>query len=137
LDNQYRFEQRTAKLVLIFSGLAIFVACLGLYGLATFSAERRTKEIGIRKVMGASVAHVSMLLSKDFIFLVLLSIGIACPLGFSLMSSWLEGFVYRISLHWYFFLMAGGIALSIAALTVLYHAVTAARLNPVKSLKVE
>lgn len=137
LQNQYRVEQRTGKLVLIFSCLAIFVACLGLYGLATFSAERRTKEIGIRKVMGASIGHVSMLLSRDFIFLVTLSIALAFPAGFMLMRSWLQGFVYHIALRWHFFLMAGGIALSIAAMTVLYHGVTAARMNPVKSLRAE
>jgi putative ABC transport system permease protein len=137
LDNQYRFEQRTGKLVLFFSVLAIFVACLGLYGLATFTTERRTKEIGIRKVMGASVANVSALLSKDFIALIILSILIASPLGYSLMSKWLEGFVYRIELDWLFFLAAGLLPLSIAALTIIYQAMVAARMDPVKSLRAE
>jgi len=137
LDNQYRFEQRTAKLVMIFSMLAIFVACLGLYGLATFTAERRVKEIGIRKVMGASIANISALLSKDFILLVVVSIIIASPLGYYLMSQWLQGFVYRINLEWSSFLAAGLLALLIAALTVVYQAITAARMNPAKSLRVE
>jgi ABC-type antimicrobial peptide transport system permease subunit len=137
LENQYLFEQRTAKLVLIFSGLAIFVACLGLYGLAIFTAEKRTKEIGIRKVMGASIANVSVLLSTDFILLVIISIMIASPLGYLLLRSWLNDFTYRITLEWYYFAEAGLLALSIAALTVLYQAINAATMNPVKSLRTE
>jgi putative ABC transport system permease protein len=137
LENQYRFEQRTGKVVFLFSMLAIFVACLGLYGLATFNAERRTKEIGIRKVMGASVMNVGALLSRDFIYLIVLSIIIASPLGYMLMRTWLEGFVYRIELDWRFFVAAGSLPLSVAILTVFYQAVTAARMDPVKSLRSE
>ncbi|MEK6783704.1 MAG: ABC transporter permease [Bacteroidota bacterium] len=137
LENQYQFEQRTGKVVFFFSMLAIFVACLGLYGLATFNAERRTKEIGIRKVMGASVINVGALLSKDFIYLIVLSIIIASPLGYFLMRSWLEGFVYRIELDWRFFVAAGSLPLSVAILTVFYQAVAAARMDPVKSLRSE
>lgn len=135
LENQYQFEQRTGKIVFFFSLLAIFVACLGLYGLATFNAERRTKEIGIRKVLGASVMNVGALLSRDFIYLVVLSITIASPVGYFLMRNWLEGFVYRIELNWLFFAAAGSLPLSIAVLTVFYQAVAAARMDPVKSLR--
>ncbi|HEU5290561.1 MAG TPA: FtsX-like permease family protein [Cyclobacteriaceae bacterium] len=137
LENQYQSEQRTGKVVFFFSMLAIFVACLGLYGLATFNAERRTKEIGIRKVMGASVASVGALLSKDFIFLIVLSIIIASPAGYFLMRSWLEVFVYRIELDWFFFAIAGSLPLPIAVLIVFYQAVVAARMDPVKSLRSE
>lgn len=137
LENQYQFEQRTGKVVFFFSFLAIFVACLGLYGLATFNAERRTKEIGIRKVMGASVMNVGGLLSRDFVYLVVLSIIIASPVGYFLMGTWLEGFVYRIELDWLYFVAAGSLPLSIAVLTIFYQAVAAARMNPVKSLRSE
>ena len=117
--------------------LAIFVACLGLYGLATFNAERRTKEIGIRKVMGASVINTGGLLSRDFIYLVVLSIIIPSPVGYFMMRTWLDGFVYRIELDWLFFAAAGALPLSIAILTVFYQAVVAARMDPVKSLRSE
>lgn len=137
LESQYQYEQRTGKVVFFFSLLAIFVACLGLYGLATFNAERRTKEIGVRKVMGASVMNVGALLSKDSIYLVVLSIIIASPVGYFLMRTWLEGFVYRIELNWLFFVAAGSLPLSIGVLTVFYQAVTAARMDPVKSLRSE
>jgi ABC-type antimicrobial peptide transport system permease subunit len=137
LENQYQVEQRIGKVVLFFSMLAIFVACLGLYGLATFNAERRTKEIGIRRVMGASAMNVGTLLSRDFIYLIVLSIIIASPVGYFLMRTWLEGFVYRIGLDWRFFVAAGSLPLSIAALTVFYQAVAAARMDPVKSLRSE
>jgi ABC-type antimicrobial peptide transport system permease subunit len=135
LEKQYQFEQRTGKVVFFFSMLAIFVACLGLYGLATFNAERRTKEIGIRKVLGASVANVGALLSRDSLSLIVLSIFIASPAGYFLMRTWLEGFVYRIELDWRFFVAAGSLPLSVAALTVFYQAVAAARMDPVKSLR--
>jgi putative ABC transport system permease protein len=137
LENQYRVEQRIGKVVFFFSMLAIFVACLGLYGLATFNAERRTKEIGIRKVMGATVMNVGALLSTDFIFLVVLSIIIASPVSYFLVRGWLEGFVYRIELSWLFFLAAGLLPLTIAILTIFLLAVAAAQMNPVKSLRSE
>lgn len=137
LENQYQFEQRTGKVVFFFSLLAIFIACLGLYGLATFNAERRIKEIGIRKVMGASVINVGGLLSRDFIYLVVLSIIIASPVGYFLMRVWLQGFVYRIELDWLFFVAAGSLPLSIAILTVFHQAVVAARMDPAKSLRSE
>jgi ABC-type antimicrobial peptide transport system permease subunit len=137
LEKQYQFEQKTGKVVFFFSLLAIFVACLGLYGLATFNAERRTKEIGIRKVMGASVLNVGALLSRDFIYLIVLSIIIASPAGYFLMRTWLEGFVYRIELDWHLFLVAGSLPLFVAMLTVFYQAISTARMDPVKSLRSE
>jgi hypothetical protein len=137
LEQQYQLEQKTGKIVFFFSALAIFVACLGLYGLATFNTERRTKEIGIRKVMGASVVNVGALLSRDFIYLILLGIIIASPIGYWLMRNWLEGFAYRIELSWLHFVVAGLLPLLIAVVTVLYQATIAARLNPVKSLRSE
>jgi putative ABC transport system permease protein len=137
LAQQYRLQDTTGKLVLFFSSLAIFVACLGLYGLAAFTAERRTKEIGIRRVLGASVRSVSMLLSRNFISLVLMSILIAFPLSWWLSGRWLEDFAYRIDLEWTLFALAGMLALVIAAVTVLSQAFSAANANPVDSLRSE
>jgi ABC-type antimicrobial peptide transport system permease subunit len=137
LDKQYHFEQRAGNIVLFFSVLAIVVACLGLYGLATFTTERRTKEIAIRKVLGATVLNVSALLSKDFILLVLISNVIAMPVGYLLTSRWLESFVYRIDADWKFLLAAGACALIIALITISFQAVSAASTNTVKSLRSE
>jgi putative ABC transport system permease protein len=137
LENQYQFEQRTGKVVFFFSMLAIFVACLGLYGLATFNAERRTKEIGIRKVMGASMMNVGAVLSKDFIVLIMLSTVIASPVGYFLMGRWLEGFAYRIELSWLLFVAAASLPLSIAILTLCHQAIAAARMDPVRVLRSE
>lgn len=137
LDDQYKLEQRSAEIVFIFSGLAIFVACLGLYGLVVFTAEKRRKEIGIRKVMGASIANLSGLLSMDFIWLVVVSIIIASPIGYYLLHSWLQKFSYRIALEWYYFAEAGLLALLIAAITVLCQSFIAARINLIKILRVE
>ncbi|HZY78202.1 MAG TPA: ABC transporter permease [Cyclobacteriaceae bacterium] len=137
LEKQYQFEHRVGNIVLLFSILAIVVACLGLYGLATFTTERRTKEIAVRKVLGASVVNVSALLSRDFILLVAISNVIALPTGYLLASRWLESFVYRIDADWKFLLSAGVFALLIAFITVLFQAVSAARTNTVKSLRSE
>ncbi|HTF20412.1 MAG TPA: FtsX-like permease family protein, partial [Chryseolinea sp.] len=137
LDRQYKLQQTTGTLVMFFSLLAIFVACLGLYGLAAFTAERRTKEIGIRKALGASVGSVSMLLSRDFVSLVLISIIVACPIAYKLMDGWLQNFVYRVEMDWKFLAVAGLLALSVAVITVLYQAVAVARKNPVHSLRTE
>jgi hypothetical protein len=133
----YASEQRVAALSKYFAVLAIFISCLGLYGLAAFTAEQRTKEIGIRKVLGASVASIMGLLSKDFVKLVLVAIVIATPLSWYGMSKWLQDFSYRIDLEWWVFLITGGLALLIALLTVSFQAVKAALTNPVKSLRSE
>ncbi len=133
----YTSDQRTAKIVFIFSGLAIFIACLGLFGLAAFIAEQKTKEIGIRKVLGASIPNIVMLLSGNFIRLVLLSVVIAIPVSWWLMNSWLQDFAYRISIGWTVFVLAGVTVLTIALLTVSFQAIKAAMTNPVKALRSE
>ena len=121
----------------MFAGIAIFVACLGLFGLVAFTAERRTKEIGIRKVLGASVSGIVMLLSKDFVKLVLIANVIAWPIAYWAMRDWLANFAYRINLDWQIFALSGGLALVVAVLTVGYQAWKAARANPVDALRYE
>lgn len=137
LENQYRTEQRTGRVVFYFSMLAIFVSCLGLFGLVTFTAEQRTKEIGIRKVLGASVSNIVGLLSKDFLQLVLLAILIASPVAWYVMNWWLADFAYKISVEWWVFVLAGLLAIGIALLTVSFKAIRAAVVNPVRSLRSE
>jgi len=124
-------------LVRIFAVVAILISCLGLFGLATFTAEQRTKEIGIRKILGASVTGIATLLSKEFLQLVLLAIVIATPLAWWAASNWLSGFVFRTPLQWSVFALAGIAALLIALLTVSARAIKAALSNPVKSLRTE
>ena len=136
-NRQYAAEQRLARLFGVFAGLAIFIACLGLFALTTFTTERRVKEIGVRKVLGASVANIVALLSKDFLKLVLVAILIASPLTWWAANRWLQDFAYKISLEWWMFAGAGLLAVGIAMLTVSYQAVKAALVNPVKSLRSE
>jgi len=136
-DNAYKGERQTGKLVTIFATLSIFISCLGLFGLATYVAEQRTKEVGIRKVLGASVTGITTLLSKDFVKLVLLAIAVATPLAYYFIHQWLQGFAYRIELSWWVFILSGAIALTIALLTVSFQAIKAAMMNPVKSLRSE
>ncbi|HEY5462155.1 MAG TPA: ABC transporter permease [Hanamia sp.] len=136
-DEMYRAEQRAGTIALIFSVLAIFIACLGLFGLATFIAKQRTKEIGIRKVLGASVTSVTKMLSKDFIKLVIIACIIAIPLSYLAMNKWLQGFAYRIHISWWIFLIAGIMAILIALITVSFQAIKAAIANPVESLRSE
>jgi len=134
---QYMQEQRTATIVKIASALSIFIACMGLFGLATLTVVRRTREIGIRKVLGASVSSVVRLLSKEFLVLVIIAALIAFPLGWWAMNKWLEDFAYRIHIEWWVFPVAGIAALIIALLTVSFQAIKAALANPVKSLRTE
>ena len=136
-DQQYRSEERFGKLFLNFAILAIFISCLGLLGLASYSTMQRTKEIGIRKVMGASVRGIINLLSKEFLKLVIISFFIAMPLAWYLMNMWLEDFAYRTNIGWWVFVIAGMIALVIALFTVSFQAVRAAVANPVRSLRTE
>jgi len=136
-EAQYRAEQRLGTLFLIFSGLAVFIACLGLLGLASFTAEKRTKEIGIRKVLGASVPNLIFMLCKAFARWVIVANIVAWPIAFYFMSQWLEGFAYRTAITWDIFLMAGGVALVISVLTVIFQANRAATVNPVKALRYE
>jgi putative ABC transport system permease protein len=136
-NQTYEAERKIGRILGISAGLTIFVACLGLFGLATFTAEQRTKEIGIRKVLGASVANIVALLSKDFLKLVLISNLIAWPLAGWVMQKWLQDFEYRIALEWWVFGGVGLLALFIALCTVSFQAVKAALMNPVKSLRRE
>ncbi len=136
-ENLYRAESRLSQVFGIFTGLAIFVACLGLLALAAFLAEQRTKEIGIRKVMGASVRSIVLLLSKGFTRLVLIAFVIAIPLAYWAMQTWLSDFAYRIEISVWPFLLAGGVALLIAWLTVSYQSIKAALANPIDALRDE
>jgi ABC-type antimicrobial peptide transport system permease subunit len=130
-------ERRTATLTALFAALTIFISCLGLFGLAAYMAQNRIKEIGVRKVLGASVASITTLLSKDFLKLVVISLIIATPVAGYGMYKWLQDYPYRVSLEWWVFAVAGLAAVSIALLTVSFQAIRAARANPVKNLRTE
>jgi ABC-type antimicrobial peptide transport system permease subunit len=136
-EKLYEKDQRTALMFNIFSVVAILISCMGLFALAAFTAERRTKEIGVRKVLGASVSGIIGLLSKDFVVMVGIGIAIASPLAGYVMQQWLQNFAYRIDIQWWFFVVAGLIAMSIALITVSIQAIRAALVNPVQSLKSE
>ena len=136
-DDMYRVEQRVSNIALTFAILAIIVACLGLFGLASFISEQRTKEIGIRKVLGLSMEGIVKLLSKDFVKLVLIAFVIASPVAWYFMNRWLQDFAFRVDIAWWVFGLAGMLALAIALLTVSYQAIKAALTNPVKSLRAE
>ncbi len=137
LDSAYHGEQRLGQLFAYFTGLAILIACLGLFGLISFMVEQRTKEIGIRKVLGATVSGIVGLLSKDFIKLVLIAVVIASPIAWWAMNRWLEDFAYRIDIEWWMFVLSGLAAVAIALLTVSWQAIRAAVANPVESLRDE
>lgn len=134
---QYQSEQIVGKLAGYFAFLAIFISCLGLFGLAAFTAEQRTKEIGVRKVLGASVAGIVGLLSKDFLKLVVMAIVLASPVAWYVMKQWLQGFAYQIDIEWWMFVLAGVIAVLIAVFTISFQSVRAATVNPVRSLRSE
>lgn len=136
-DRKFGNEERIGKLAGFFAALAIFISCLGLFGMASFMAEQRTKEIGIRKVLGASVLNVWRLLSKDFLVLVLISLFIATPIAYYFMHSWLQDYEYRTTISWWIFAVTAAGALAITLLTVSFQAVKAALANPTKSLKTE
>lgn len=134
---QYLTEERTLTLAKYFAWLTILISCLGLFGLAAFDTERRTKEIGIRKVLGANTNSLIALLSKDFLKLVAIAIIFASPLAYYLMNKWLQDFAYRVDISWWIFIVAGALALFIALITVSFQAIKAAIANPVKSLRTE
>jgi len=140
-DDQYALkfsgEERIGKLATFFACLAIFISCLGIFGLASFTAEQRTKEIGVRKVLGASIFNLWQLLSKDFVVLVMISFLIATPIAYYFMNGWLKNYEYRSEISWWIFGISGLGALIITLLTVSYQAVKAASANPVKSLRTE
>jgi putative ABC transport system permease protein len=133
----YADEERFSSIMKIFSGIAIFIGSLGLYGLIAFMAVQRTKEVGIRKVLGASVGSILMMFYKEFIFLVLIAILVASPIAYYFMDNWLQDFAYRINIEWWIFALSGALAVLIAILTVSFQSVKAALMNPIKSLKTE
>jgi putative ABC transport system permease protein len=137
LDKLYAPEQRTGTIFKWFASLAIFISCLGLFGLISYAAEQRTKEIGIRKVLGASVANIVNMLGKDFLKLVLIANIIAWPVAWWVMHNWLNDFAYRITIEWWVFVVAGLTAIIIAIVTISFQAIKAAIANPVKSLRTE
>jgi len=136
-DNMYRSEQRSGKIFISFAVLAIVIACLGLFGLAAYAAEQRTKEIGIRKVLGATVGNIVGMLSKDFLKLVIIASLIAFPVAWWFMNKWLQDFAYRIHIGWWVFVLAAFVSVFIAIITVSFQAVKAALANPVKNLRTE
>jgi len=136
-NRYYLSEERVGKLISVFASLAIFLSCLGLFGLASFTADQRTKEIGIRRVLGASLSGVMVLLTKEFVRLVAVANIIAWPLAYFAMNKWLQNFAYRVPLSIWIFLLSGLAALVIALLTVSYQTVKAATANPVDSLRYE
>jgi ABC-type antimicrobial peptide transport system permease subunit len=133
----FKSEMLIGKLSRVFAALAIIISCLGLFGLAAYTAERRTKEIGIRKVLGASITGITGLLSKDFLRLVFISAIIAYPLSWWMMHNWLQNYAYRVEISWWVFIVAGILALIIALITISFQAIRAALANPVKSLRTE
>ena len=130
-------EVRVGKLATFFSILAIFISCLGVFGMASFTAEQRTKEIGVRKVVGATVFNIWQLLSKDFVRLVIIAFVIAVPLSYYFMHNWLQNYQYRTALSWWIFAATGIGALLITLTTVSFQSIKAAIANPVKSLRTE
>jgi putative ABC transport system permease protein len=136
-DSTYRAEQRVGRIFITFALLSILIGCLGLFGLAAFTAERRTKEIGVRKVLGASVGNIATMLSKDFLKLVLIAILVASPIAWYGMNQWLADFAYKIDIQWWIFVVAGVLATFIALATVSFQSIKAALMNPVKSLRSE
>lgn len=133
----HKADERFEVLFSWLTGLAIFIACLGLFALIAFVVEQRTKEIGIRKVMGASVTHIAMLIYKDFLKVIMVALAIASPVAWYFMNRWLEGFAYHIEISWWVFGMAGILAFLIAFITISYQSVKASLMNPVNSLKME
>jgi putative ABC transport system permease protein len=137
LDLFYQEDLKREKIFIASSFATIFIACLGLFGLAAFTAQQRTKEIGIRKVLGASVSHITLLLSRDFLTLVLIAFVLSVPIAWLAMHEWLQNFAYRIPISPWLFISAGGMAIAVALLTVSFQAIKAALANPVKSLRNE
>jgi putative ABC transport system permease protein len=136
-DSLYRQEDRLKTITFYFSFLAVLIGCLGLFGMASFTAEQRTKEIGIRKVLGASVPGIVRLLAKEFVLLVIVANLIALPVAYFAMNRWLQSFAYRMDIHAWIFVLSAALSLSIALITVSYQAIRAALANPVDSLRYE
>jgi putative ABC transport system permease protein len=137
VNKQYETETTLSSIINSFTGMAVLISCLGLFGLAAFSAERRTKEIGIRKVLGATVTSIVRLLSREFLQLILVALLLAIPIAWWATYKWLQGFAYRVPLNWWMFALAGAVAICIALLTVSFQAIRAALANPIRSLRSE
>jgi ABC-type antimicrobial peptide transport system permease subunit len=137
LENLYKSDGEIGTLFAVFALLAILISCLGLYGLSAYIAEQRTREIGIRKALGASIFNIIYLLNTRFVVPVLAAMIIAAPLAYYIMSKWLQGFAYKITFNWGLVLIAGALAMLISLITVSYESVKAAKVNPVKSLRTE
>jgi ABC-type antimicrobial peptide transport system permease subunit len=137
IANFYKQENQLAQLYKIFAAIAIFLSCLGLYGLASFMAVQKIKEVGIRKVLGASTSNIVYLFSKEFIILIAIAFAIAAPIAWYYMQQWLQDYVYRINISWWLFAAGGLVATIIALATISFQAVKAAMANPVKSLRSE
>jgi ABC-type antimicrobial peptide transport system permease subunit len=135
--SKFTAEEHIGRLATVFAGLAIIISCLGLFGLASFVAEQRVKEIGVRKVLGASVFNLWRLLSNDFVLLVMISLFIASPLAYYFMNKWLQHYQFRAEISWWIFVVTAAGALLITLLTVSYQSIRAALENPVKSLRSE
>jgi len=136
-NNMYRAEQQVGRVAIAFAIIAVIIACLGLFGLATYMAEQRTKEIGVRKVLGATVNNIVLMLSRDFLVLIIIAALIAFPVAWWAMYNWLQDFEYRISIGWWIFILSGCIAIIVALFTISFQAVRAALSNPVRSLRTE
>lgn len=136
-NTTYEAEQKLGRIFMVFTILSILIACLGLFGLAAFNAQKRTKEIGIRKVLGASIGQITYRLTTDFLKMVGVAIIIALPVGWFAMNKWLEDFSYRIDIPWWVFALSAFLAVGVAILTVSYQSIRAAIVNPVKSLRTE
>ena len=136
-DQLYQNDKNFSQLINFFTLLTVVIACMGLFGLISFAAVQRTKEIGIRKTLGATIKSITFLLCKEYIIIGFISFVIAIPILHYLMKNWLQHFAYHISLDWWIFALAGGIALGIAMLTVSWQAIRAATANPVESLRYE
>jgi putative ABC transport system permease protein len=136
-NEQYKADQQFGKVFSLFSLLAIFIACLGLFGLSSYTVVQRTKEIGIRKVLGATVHQVILLLCKDYIFLIIIAVGISVPISWYVMNNWLNDFAYRISLDWWIFALPSLVVIFIALMTITSHTFKAASTNPATSLRYE
>ena len=137
LNDQYRSEQKYSKFFLYFSILALFIACLGLFGLTAYATQQRIKEIGVRKVLGASVGNIAAMLSIDFLKLIVLAVLVAFPIAWLVMNNWLQDFAYRVNMSWWNFTLAGLIAILIAFFTISIQSIKAAFTNPIKSLRTE
>jgi putative ABC transport system permease protein len=136
-NDMYKSEQQTGKLFSIFSGIAIFISCLGLFGLATYTAQIRVKEIGIRKVLGASIVDITAMLSKNFLLLIIIALAIASPVTWYIMNKWLQGYAYRAEFQWWIVVASGFMAIVVALVTISFQSIKAALANPVKSLRSE